>query len=78
MFDYKEIFKWESNWLEKSDCTGMHVRRSDVVGVAYYLEIIPVKKFNDPNHYVFLLTNDYGTAKEAHEFFPRVKWKYVD
>jgi hypothetical protein len=27
---------------------------------------------------VFLLTNDYGTAKEAHEFFPRVKWKYVD
>ena len=46
--------------------------------MAYYLEIIPVKKFNDPNHYVFLLTDDYGAAKEAHEFFPHVKWKYVD
>jgi hypothetical protein len=25
-------FKWESNWSEKSVCTGMHVRHSDVVG----------------------------------------------
>ena len=84
VFDYKENFKRESNWSEKSDCTVMHVRRSDVGGdryyypVAYYVEMIPEKKLNDPNHYVFLLTDDSGAIQEAHEFFPHVKWKYFD
>ena len=84
VFDYKEIFKRESNWLDKSDCTVVHVRRSDVAGnrqcypMAYYIEMIPEKKLNDPNHYVFLLTDDSGAIEEAHESFPHVKWKYFD
>ena len=27
---------------------------------------------------MFLLTNDSGAIEEAHEFFPRVKWKHFD
>ena len=44
---------------------------------AYYLEMIPVKKFNDPNHYMFLLADDYGAAEEAHKLFPRVTWSIL-
>jgi hypothetical protein len=75
VFDYKEIFKQESNWSEKSDCTVMHVCRSDVGGdryyypVAYYVEMIPEKNLNDPNHYMFLLTNDSGAIEEAQNSF---------
>jgi hypothetical protein len=84
VFDYKETFKHTSNWSDKSDCTVMHVRRSDVAGsryyypVAYYVEMIPEEKLIDPNHYVFLLTDDTGAIEEAHEFFPHINWKYFD
>jgi hypothetical protein len=36
------------------------------------------KKLNDPNRYMFLLTDDSGAIEEAHEFFPHVMWKYFD
>jgi len=39
VFDCKEIFKWESNWWQKSYCTVMHVHRSDVVGERYYYPV---------------------------------------
>ena len=85
VFDYKELFKRESNWSEKSDCTVMHVRRGDVIldtrhyyPVSFYVEMIPKEKLNDPNHYVFLLTDDSGAIEEAHEFFPNIKWTYFN
>ena len=34
--------------------------------------MIPEEKLIDPNHYVFLLTDDAGAIKEAHEFFPNI------
>jgi hypothetical protein len=58
----------------------MHVCRGDVIQdthhyypVAFYVEMIPGNKLNDPNHYVFLLTNDSGAIKEVHEFFPNME-----
>jgi hypothetical protein len=85
VFGYKELFKRESNWSEKSDCTVMHVRRGDVIldtrhyyPVSFYVEMIPKEKLNDPNHYVFLLTDDSGAIEEAHEFFPNIKWTYFN
>ncbi|KAL3780454.1 hypothetical protein ACHAW5_004580 [Stephanodiscus triporus] len=84
VFDYKEMFKRENNWSEKSDCTVMHVRRADAIferhyyPVAFYVEMIPEEKLNDPNHYVFLLTDDSSAIEEAHEFFPNIKWAYFN
>lgn len=85
VFDYKEKFKQEYNWSTKSDCTVMHVRRADAIlddrhyyPVAFYVEMIPEEKLNDPNHYVFLLTDDSSAIEEAHEFFPNIKWTYFN
>ena len=85
VFDYKEKFKRESNWSEKSDCTVIHVRRGDVVHdgrryypVAFYVEMIPEEKLYDPDHYVFLLADDSDAIAEAHEFFPDIKWVHFD
>ncbi|KAL3815470.1 LOW QUALITY PROTEIN: hypothetical protein ACHAXA_008520 [Cyclostephanos tholiformis] len=85
VFDYKELFKQKFNWYKKSDCTVMHVRRGDVIydtrhyyPVAFYVDMIPEEKLNDPNHYVFLLTDDFNAIEEAHEFFPNIKWAYFN
>jgi hypothetical protein len=85
VFDYKQMFRQKFNWSKKSDCTVMHVRRGDVIydtrhyyPVAFYVDMIPEEKLNDPNHYVLLLTDDFNAISEAHEFFPDVKWAYFN
>ena len=85
VFNYKEKFKAATNWNEQSDCTVMHVRRADVIRdtrryypVAYYVELIPKEKLSDPNHHIFLLTDDSSAIDEAHEFFPNLKWDYFN
>lgn len=70
------------------DCTVVHVRRSDVIfheshtrryfPVADYVKLIPREKLSNPNHYIFLLTDDSNAIEEANEFFPNLNWKYFD
>ena len=84
VFDYKQQFK--SSYTPESDCTLIHVRRADVVlhqlatrryfPIADYVNLIPKEKLNDPNHTIFLLTDDANAIDEAHEFFPHLRWKY--
>ncbi|KAL9185302.1 hypothetical protein ACHAXT_003079 [Thalassiosira profunda] len=89
VFDYKQQFRSKSGiGPDLTDCTVMHVRRSDVVlhgdqsrkyfPVADYVRLIPEERLKDPNHYIFLLTDDQNAIDEAHEFFPELKWKYFD
>ena len=85
VFDYKEKFRQRGNIKAGSDCTVMHVRRGDVVQdtrhyypVSFYVDMIPKEKLNDPNHYVFLLTDDSSAISEMYEFFPNIKWMYFD
>lgn len=85
VFDYKEKFKAATNWNEQSDCTVMHVRRADVIRdtrryypIAYYVEMIPKERLKDPNHHIFLLTDDSSAIEEANEFFPDLKWNYFN
>ena len=85
VFDYKEQFKRKYAEQGGTDCTVMHVRRSDIVlhfehsrryyPVADYVKLIPDVKRNNP---IFLLTDDSNAIKEAHEFFPDLKWRYFD
>ena len=86
VFDYQKQFNEANSIISGSDCTAMHVRRSDVMvdkrrpyyPVAYYVDMIPEEKLEDPNHYIFLLTDDANAIDEAHEFFPNLKWKHLD
>eukprot|EP00970_Alexandrium_tamarense_P006731 scaffold1171_cov212-Alexandrium_tamarense.AAC.4 len=85
MYDFKQQFK--SSLEPESDCTVVHVRRSDVVldqstrkyfAVEDYVRLIPKERLDDPNNTVFLLTDDANAIEEAHEFFPHIKWKHVN
>jgi hypothetical protein len=85
VFDYKELFKKKHSIKAGSNCTAIHVRRGDVIldtrhyfPLAFYVEMIPDQILNDPNHYIFLLTDDSGVLEEAHEFYPHLKWTYFD
>lgn len=88
VFDYKQAFKKENNIAADSDCTVFHVRRGDVVldssnprryfPVSDYVKHMNSSKLSNPNHYIFLLTDDSGAIDEAHEFFPDMNFKYFD
>ena len=89
VFDYKQTFKKANNIAADSDCTVFHVRRGDVVlhpggyarryfPVAEYVKHMNSSKLSNPNHYIFLLTDDAGAINEAHEFFPDMNIKHFD
>jgi len=88
VFDYKQAFKKENNIAADSDCTVFHVRRGDVVldssnprryfPVSDYVKHMNSSKLSNPNHYIFLLTDDSGAIDEAHEFFPDMSFKHFD
>ena len=88
VFDYKQAFKKENNIAADSDCTVFHVRRGDVVldssnprryfPVSDYVKHMNSSKLSNPNHYIFLLTDDSGAIDEANEFFPDMNFKYFD
>jgi hypothetical protein len=40
--------------------------------------MIPKEKLSDPNHHIFLLTDDSSAIEEANEFFPDLKWDYFN
>ena len=86
VFDFKREFQMKQE--VESDCSAIHVRRSDVIfhdewsrkyyPVSDYVNLIPKEKLSDPNHTIFLLTDDSNAIKEAHEFHPHLRWKYID
>ena len=86
VFDCKENFRQANSITSGSDCSVIHVRRSDVVlggarkyfPVADYIKMIPEDKLNDANHYIIILTDDSNAIEEAHKFFPNLKWTYLD
>jgi len=88
VFDYKRAFKKENNIAADSDCTVFHVRRGDVVldssnprryfPVSDYVKHMNSSKLSNPNHYIFLSTDDSGAIDEAHEFFPDMSFKHFD
>ena len=71
--------------LDAGPCTVMHVRRSDVVlhtqsarkyfPVSAYVRRLPK---NRKNKTIFLLTDDANAIDEAHEFFPDLRWRYLN
>ena len=86
IFDFKQEFHLKQK--PESDCSVIHVRRGDIIlhaqharkyyPISDYLDLIPNEKKNDPNHTIFLLTDDANAIKEAHEFHPNLRWKYID
>jgi len=87
VYDYKQTFKSSKNITTNSDCTVVHVRRSDAemdtagrryLPVADYVKQMNTTKLSNPNHYIFLLTDDSNAIDEAHDFFPNLNWKYLD
>lgn len=86
VFDFKRKFRLKHG--PESDCSVLHVRRADIImhdqharkyyPVSDYVNLIPKEKLNDPNHTIFLLTDDSNAVKEAHEFYPNLRWKYID
>ncbi|KAL7492085.1 hypothetical protein ACHAWT_001704 [Skeletonema menzelii] len=86
VFDFKRTFRMKHG--PESDCSVIHVRRADIImhdkharkyyPIADYVNLIPMEKLNDPNHTIFLLTDDANAVKEAHEFYPHLRWKYID
>ena len=87
VYDYKQTFKVSKNITANSDCTVVHVRRSDAemdtqgrkyLPVADYVKRMNTTKLSNPNHHIFLLTDDSNAIDEAHEFFPNLNWKYLD
>ena len=65
-------------------CSVMHVRRADVVlhgkssrkyyPVSAYVDLLPEDRRKD----IFLLTDDQNAIDEAHEFYPDIRWHYID
>ena len=85
VFDLKQSFKKSANIPANSDCTVVHVRRSDTVlearkyfPIADYVDKMNSTKLSNPNHYIFLLSDDSNAIDEAHEFFPNLNWKHFD
>ena len=88
VFDYKQAFKKANNIAANSDCTVFHVRRGDVVldvsatrryfPVSDYVKQMNSTKLSNPNHYIFLLTDDSRAIDEAQEFFPDLNFKHFD
>ncbi|KAK1738447.1 hypothetical protein QTG54_011116 [Skeletonema marinoi] len=86
VFDFKHKFRMKHG--PESDCSVLHVRRADIIfheqharkyhPIADYVKLIPKEKLNDPNHTIFLLTDDDNAVNEAHEFYPNLRWKYID
>jgi hypothetical protein len=86
VFDFKRNFRVKHG--PESDCSVVHVRRADIImhtmharkyyPISDYVNLIPKEKLNDPNHTIFLLTDDANAVKEAHEFHPTLRWKYID
>jgi len=86
VFDFKRNFRVKHG--PESDCSVIHVRRADIImhtiharkyyPISDYVNLIPKEKLNDPNHTIFLLTDDANAVKEAHEFHPTLRWKYID
>lgn len=85
VFDYKQHFKETNNITANSDCTVVHIRRGDAIldestrryfPVADYVKYMNSSKLSNPNHYIFLLTDDARAIDEANEFFPNLNWKY--
>lgn len=86
VYDFKRKFK--SRYEAETDCSVIHVRRSDVVlhdewsrkyfPVMDYVQRIPRHRLRDPNHTIFLLTDDANAIDEAHEFHPELRWKYFN
>ena len=84
IFEFIQSFK-EAKGDLGSNCTVIHVRRSDVVlhtassreyiPLAEYVKKLPKERLEEP---IFLLTDDSGAIDEAHEFFPDLAWKYFD
>jgi hypothetical protein len=66
-------------------CSVVHVRRSDVVlhtersrkyfPMSTYVDHLPAHRKNAT---IFLLTDDANAIDEAHEFYPELKWKYLN
>lgn len=66
-------------------CTVVHVRRSDVVlhvkrsrqyfALSTYVDHVPANRKNET---IFLLTDDANAIDEAHEFYPDLKWTYLN
>lgn len=88
VFDCKEHFRQSNNIETGADCSVIHVRRADVVlhdessrryfHVADYVKMIPQDRLNNINHFILLLTDDLNAIDEANQFFPTLKWKYLD
>eukprot|EP00804_Cyclotella_cryptica_P014251 CCRYP_005665-RA/>CCRYP_005665-RA protein AED:0.17 eAED:0.17 QI:292/1/1/1/0.83/0.71/7/853/877 len=86
VFDFKKEFK--SRYNSESDCTVIHVRRSDVIlhskwsrkyyPVTDYVQLIPRSRRRNVNHTILLLTDDANAIIEAHEFHPELRWKYIN
>jgi hypothetical protein len=90
VYDYKLTFKESNNITADSDCTVVHIRRSDAemdtqarkyyfpVALADYVKRMNTTKLSNPNHHIFFLTDDSNAIDEAREFFPTLNWKYLD
>lgn len=86
VYDFKQQFK--SQYDPETDCSVIHVRRSDVIlhdefarkyfPVTDYVHLIPAYRRKDPKQTVFLLTDDQNAIDEAHEFHPELRWKYIN
>ncbi len=86
VFDFKRKFR--KKYGPESDCSVIHVRRGDIImhdkharkyyPISDYVDLIPKEKLNDPHHKIFLLTDDANAVNEAHEFYPKLSWKYID
>ena len=78
VYDYKLTFKESKNITADSDCTVVHVRRSDAemdtqgrkyLPVADYVKRMNTTKLSNPNHHIFFLTDDSNAIDEARSSF---------
>ena len=83
----KAVYEYSERKAPKltSGCTVMHVRRADVIlhkqvsrkyfPVSDYINALPMDR-RDNGATILLLTDDQNAIEEAHEFYPKINWRY--
>jgi hypothetical protein len=81
VFDCKENFRQANSIATGSECSVIHVRRSDVVlgdarkyfhVVADYIKMIPEDRLNNVNYYIIILTDDLNATSRKHISFSQI------
>eukprot|EP00986_Skeletonema_menzelii_P004857 scaffold1698_cov149-Skeletonema_menzelii.AAC.20 len=78
VFDYKRIQMIVFHVCRGDDVVLHPGNQRRYYPVSYYVKNMNSSKLSNPNHYVFLLTDDARVINEAHEFFPDMNFKYFD